>query len=239
MKKNIEGILYDWHNSIKLKNQNKDINFFKKLIGIKSKKNILIVGAGTGRVAIPLSYYHNIYALDKSKDRLELLSKKEYRNLKIICNDVIKYKSNEQFDYIIFPYSTMQNIYPKLKQKTILHHLMKNLKDNGELIIDNSNQFKTIKNQNERVICEGYCNILKTNIIQREKIRVHKKYIKLFLRFNDDKGNMIYKKSERWNIQNEEAFDKMLIKLGYSIKKKIRGYDKNTNHRTIYILSKR
>lgn len=238
MKKNIEGILYDWHNSIKLRNQNKDIDFFKKLIGIKKKKKILIIGAGTGRVAIPLSYYHDIYALDKSKDRLEVLSKKEYGNLKIICNDAINYKSEEKFDYIIFPYSTMQNIYPQLKQKMILQNLKKNLKENGQIIIDNSDQFKDFENQDERIICEGYSDILKTNIIQSEKIRVHKEYVKLFLKFKDDKGNLIYKENERWNIQDEEKFDKMVMKLGYIINEKIRGYDKNTIHRTIYVLNK-
>lgn len=40
----LEALLYDWHNSLKLR-QNEDISFYSKYVSINNLKNILIVGA--------------------------------------------------------------------------------------------------------------------------------------------------------------------------------------------------
>ena len=240
MYENIEGILYDWHNSIKLYNQNKDIVFFKEFIKDKKNKKILIVGAGTGRIAIPLSEKNYIYALDIDKQRLERLREKEYNNkdIKIINKDIEEYESKEKFDFIIFPYSTIQNIHTKSKQKKVLKRTRELLKDDGICIIDISNKFKEFQNYDYTNICEGECRDLGKYVIENEKVRVYKNYVKLYKKFVYEDKKVFFKKIETWDIIDETEFERFIIDVKLKLIDKKRGYDNTTEHRSIYILGR-
>lgn len=240
MYEDIEGILYDWHNSIKLYNQNKDIGFFKEFIKDKENRKILVVGAGTGRVAIPLSDKNYIYALDIDNQRLERLQEKENnnRNIKIINKDIEKYESEEKFDFIIFPYSTIQNIHTKAKQKRTLKRVRELLKGNGICIIDISNKFKEFQNCDYTNICEGECKALGKYIIENEKVRVCKNCVKLYKKFVDENKKVFFKKIETWDIIDETEFEKFITGVKLKVIDKKRGYDNTTSHRAIYIIGR-
>lgn len=235
----IEALLYDWHNNINLHNQNKDINFYKKIIKNKINANILIIGAGTGRVAIPLSENNNIVALDKDINRLNRLRKKikSKNKLEIVNVDIEHYKTSKKFDYIIIPYSTMQNIYPKCKQRKVLRNIKRLLKEYGTCIIDNSNRFKEFKDEDYKNVCSGFCSEIKMVINEYEKCIVHKKYIILKKKFICNNKNILRKK-ERWNILDERDFEKLILSEKLNIKNKVYGYDDFTKHRVIYFLNK-
>ncbi len=47
--------MYDFYNEHTVRDQNKDIQYYINKILEYSAKKILIIGAGTGRVAVPLS----------------------------------------------------------------------------------------------------------------------------------------------------------------------------------------
>lgn len=238
-KREMEALLYDWHNNIKLHNQNKDINFYKKIIKNKNNANILIIGAGTGRVAIPLSDNNKVVALDKNIERLNRLRKKikSKNKLEIVNVDIKDYKTKKRFDYIIIPYSTMQNIYPKSKQKKVLRNIKKLLKEDGICIIDNSNKFKEFRSEGYKDVCNGFCSERKMFINEYEKCITHKKYIILKQKFVSDNKNVL-KKKERWNILNEKDFERMIMAEKLIINNKIYGYDEFTKHRVIYFLNK-
>lgn len=238
--KEIEAILYDWHNEIKLHNQNKDINFLKMLLGDSINKKILVVGAGTGRVAIPLSDKNLVFALDKDSKRLARLKEKINlnENIKIIYKDITRYKPNNMFDIIIFPYSTMQNINPTIKQIKTLKNISRMLRKDGICIIDNSNKFGELENEDYRTICEGYCNKLEMYVIEKEKVTKYRKYIIINKKFYDKNNNIFFKKTERWNIMNGKIFERRIRKAKFKIVDKIKGYDDETSHRTIYVISK-
>lgn len=105
--KELLAIMYDFYNQHTLRDQNRDIDYYIKQIKKYSVERVLVVGAGTGRVAIPLSDYAKITAVDFDNERLEILkSKKE--NINVVCCDFINFKSLEKYDLIIVPYSTIQ-----------------------------------------------------------------------------------------------------------------------------------
>ena len=74
--KEILALMYDFYNEHTLKTQNDDIDYYKSIIKDYNLKEVLIVGAGTGRVAIPLSKVANVEALDLDLERLNRIHKK-------------------------------------------------------------------------------------------------------------------------------------------------------------------
>ena len=239
-KKEYDAILYDWHNDIKLQNQNKDIVFYQSLLKGVEWKKILIVGAGTGRVALPLSKKQLIVALDINKDRLNRIKKKNNsrNNIEMICKDISKFESNNKFNFIIFPYSTMQNIHPNSKRKRTLRKIKSLLSEDGICIIDNSEKFSEFKNCNYKTICEGFCKELNEYIVEKEKVRMHKKYVKLIKKYENNNHKKVVKQTEKWFFLQDKEFEKYVEKEGLTIVNKINGYDETTKHRLIYILGK-
>ena len=74
--KKLLAYMYDFYNKHMLHDQNDDIQYYKNQIKHYNSKNILVVGAGTGRVAIPLSNIANVIALDFDAARLEVLKER-------------------------------------------------------------------------------------------------------------------------------------------------------------------
>ena len=68
------ALMYDFYNYNTLRGQNDDIPYYIKQIDKYSSKKVLVVGAGTGRVAIPLAKYCDVTALDFDKERLTVLN---------------------------------------------------------------------------------------------------------------------------------------------------------------------
>ena len=70
--KKMLAYMYDFYNLHTLKGQNDDIKYYKEQIKYYNAKTVLIVGAGTGRVAIPLNDVAKVTALDFDEGRLEV-----------------------------------------------------------------------------------------------------------------------------------------------------------------------
>lgn len=102
----ILALMYDFYNKYVLKDQNKDIDYYINQLNEYSANNVLVVGAGTGRVAIPLSDYVNVSALDFDLERLKLLNVKS-KKPSIIYTDFVDFSHLDEYDLIIFPYSTI------------------------------------------------------------------------------------------------------------------------------------
>ena len=52
--KSLLALMYDFYNLHTLKGQNDDIDYYINQIKKYNAKDVLVIGAGTGRVAIPL-----------------------------------------------------------------------------------------------------------------------------------------------------------------------------------------
>ena len=128
--------LYDYH----IEGVEGDVEFYLDFFK-DFKGNILEIGAGTGRITIPLAKQgHNITALDVSKDMLEILTNKakneglEIPTLQADMRDFVF--SNERFDAIIITFRSFQHMYSIADQLKALHNISGYLNPAGYLVFD-------------------------------------------------------------------------------------------------------
>lgn len=127
--------LYDYFQ----KGVKNDVNFYLNYFrGFKGK--ILEIGAGTGRITIPLLKRDlNVTALDISPGMLELLKEKAEKgnvSVKTVCADMRKFRLRDKFDAVIITFRAFQHMYSVKDQFDALKTIKKHLKPNGVLIFD-------------------------------------------------------------------------------------------------------
>ncbi|NUM35499.1 MAG: class I SAM-dependent methyltransferase [Candidatus Brocadiae bacterium] len=120
-----------------------DIPFYKHLLG-KDHPLVLEMGAGTGRISIPLaSAGYHVIALDKSSAMIEkaLFKKKEISpscqdNLTLVQGDMISYQSDPKPNAVLIPANTFMLLKTFLAQKMCLKNIHQNLPKKGLLVLD-------------------------------------------------------------------------------------------------------
>lgn len=161
--KKLLAIMYDFYNQHTLRDQNRDIDYYIKQIKKYSAEKVLVVGAGTGRVAIPLSDYVNITALDFDKERLELLKSKNV-NINAICCDFINFNSSEKYDLVIIPYSTIQFCGDITKINEIFNNLNQIMTEQTICIFDVSESFNEKVEKTKEFLFKDFCDEIKEQV---------------------------------------------------------------------------
>ena len=104
------------------------------------KGKILEVGAGTGRITIPLLKKGlNVVALDIAPRMLAILEEKAKEKrllLKLVCADMRTFRLKQKFEAIIVTFRAFQHLYSVDDQLKALKCFKKHLKPNGILIFD-------------------------------------------------------------------------------------------------------
>ena len=118
-----------------------DIRMYIELL--KNAKSILELGAGTGRITIPLAKEgHYIEAVDLSKDMLTKLKKiistdkNIQSNIHPVLNNMCGYQSEKQFDAIIIPLTSFNYLMTDKEQYQCLLTIKNNLKEEGFAVIE-------------------------------------------------------------------------------------------------------
>jgi len=236
--KNISALLYDWHNEYVLEKQNNDIEYFKGCIKEYSPKNILIVGAGTGRVAIPLSSHAELVALDIDKSRLERLTEKN-NEIKIIKADICNYKSQKKYDLIIMPYSTLQLIPIKIKLAKCMNNIYNLLSPSGVGIFDVSRSFNTKKSSNWGEKLDMYCRELDERVIELQKIIKGKDKVIIIKKYIKKNNDTLIQIQETWYPINLKTIKSVLLNASLDILKVDNGYlNGKSKHRYIIHVKK-
>ena len=118
----------------------KDVKFYLDYLKQFRGKIILEVGAGTGRITIPLLKAGlNVTALDISPSILKVLrekAKRENISAKIICADIRRLNLKDKFDAVVVPFRPFQHLYSVADQMNALKSIKKVLKPNGVLVFD-------------------------------------------------------------------------------------------------------
>ena len=187
-----EAFLYDWHNGIKLRRQNKDIEFWDSYLEKLRPNEVLVIGAGTGRIAIPLNKKFNVEALDISAGRLNRLKHKS-KEVLTICSDISEYVSEKKYDCVIVPYSTFQCIYPTEKILNMLHSIHNLLIKGGYLLIDLSTHFNEDIDEDWVTVAEGYSLEIDAYIKELQRTIRHPQYIELdkMFQISDKEENIL------------------------------------------------
>ena len=233
-KKKSLAYMYDFYNKHMLHDQNDDIQYYKNQIKHYNSKNVLIVGAGTGRVAIPLSDIANVIALDFDEARLEVLREKS-KNLKTICCDIKIFDTKEYFDMIVFPYSTIQFSNNEIEIDRILKQLIKIISTDTIILFDISKSFESKQNQKNILLFKDYSEEVKDNVSVYYSAKRYDKYIEFNVNYNIEQQKIQLLETEQYYYHNEKMFNKLLKNNNLKIIKIDYGYgNKNFTHKHIY-----
>ena len=232
--KKLLALMYDFYNNHTLKDQNKDINYYINQINKYSAKKVLIVGAGTGRVAIPLSDYVNITALDFDEPRLEILKSKN-KKINTICSDFLNFNEKDKYDLIIFPYSTIQFGGDKKIIDRIFNKLNKIMSEETVCIFDVSESFNYKPNKDKEFIFEGYCKEIKEQIKVYYSSKRYDNYIEFFIEYKLVKKNHSVIENEKYLYYDKEMFSNLLNKNNITILNIDNGYETGIlQHKHLY-----
>ncbi len=228
------ALMYDFYNKHELHGQNDDINYYIKQIKKYKAKDILIIGAGTGRVAIPLSKYANVTALDFDQARLNRL-KNKCKNINIICEDFLKSDLKQCYDLIIIPYSTLQFDNDVHKLNEFLSNLYNILNDNTTLIFDVSESFNTKKETQKKLLFQENCEEIGEDVAVYYTSKRYEQYIEFLVEYKLLESNHSVIENERYYYYNQKILEDFLKQNNISIIKIDDGYGKEGfKHKHLY-----
>ncbi len=125
--------------------EREDIPFWLNLASQLKPQNILEIGVGTGRVAIPLAESgFNVTGIDIEKSMLDIACEKTSKlpkdikqRLSFIRGDAHNFNLNRQFDLIIVTFNTFYHFMTEKEQVNVLKNVRKHLEPKkGVLVLD-------------------------------------------------------------------------------------------------------
>ena len=224
-KDEILALMYDFYNQNVLRDQNKDIDYFIKQINDYKSKNVLVVGAGTGRVAIPLAEHAKISALDMDYERLKVLKDKCSKIETINC-DFINFNNDSKYDLIIFPYSTIQFDGTEDKMNLMLGKTKEKLINNGISILDFSESFNSKVERNNELLFSKYNSEIDSIIKVYFTSKRYSDYIEFFVTYYVEKTGKSYLENERYYYYDKDKVERAIDNNGLELVKIDDGYAK-------------
>jgi hypothetical protein len=228
------ALLYDWHNGLRLQRQSADVAFWMRIT--ENTCNVAIMGAGTGRIAVPLALAgRQVVALDLDLARLKRIP--STAGLHPVSANFLKAPLAPIFDYIIFPYSALQLV-PIRSVKSALRSSLSALSPSGTIWIDVSESFRTRPAHNWRCVLEGDCPDRGVLIQEWQRCQHYKDHLQLGVRF-ETRGEIVAESIERWYYHDGHAFAAAFEEAGLVVQEVRCGYDaEGGSHRRIYNLSR-
>ena len=102
-------------------------------------KDILEVGSGTGRIAVPLARAgYRVTGIECEKDMIALMEKKDYprANLRVVREDARRFRLDEKFDAVLLSCNFI-NHFPEAEDVvSVLRRCAEHLKKDGRVIVD-------------------------------------------------------------------------------------------------------
>lgn len=232
--KKLLAIMYDFYNQHTLRDQNRDIDYYIKQIQKYSAESVLVVGAGTGRVAIPLSNYTNVTALDFDEERLNVLISKN-TNINVICCDFINFNPLEKYDLIIIPYSTIQFCGDITKINRIFNKLSQIMTEQTICIFDVSESFNKKQEKTKEFLFKDFCDEIKEQVEVYYTSKRYNDFIEFFIEYRFIEKNYNVIENEKYFYYDQETFSSLLNKNNLLLLKIDNGYDDNVfQHKHLY-----
>lgn len=225
---------YDYYNEHMLNDQNDDIEYYKNVINEYNPESILVVGSGTGRVAIPLSEHRILEVLDIDLERLKRLQNK--KDLVYYNMDFCEKHPPNKYSMIIVPYSTLQCLSSYEKIEKFIQNAYQTLVKNGILLIDVSESFNTKESVYDLLLFEDYSKEIESSVICRLNSKRNDDYIEFDTEFIVEKYNCSIHEKEKYLYFDNNRLSKIMSKY-FQIIKMDSGYGKNKFlHKHIYHL---
>lgn len=226
--------MYDFYNENQLIGQNDDIKYYIQQVKQNNVKNVLVIGAGTGRVAIPLEKYVKVSALDFDQQRLCVLKEKNDR-INIIYSDIANYNDSKKYDMIIAPYSTLQFLHNKDLFPKILNNIAKLLKENGCLLFDVSESFNTKQESLNVELVNKFSKKYNENVKILYTSKRNDEYIEFIIKYICQTSNKTYLEKEKYFYYDAKFFSDVINNSLLKIINIDNGYGKKGfEHKHIY-----
>lgn len=233
-KKKLLALMYDFYNAHTLKGQNDDINYYIHQIEENHAKEVLVVGAGTGRVAIPLSKHSIVTALDFDKARLERLKSKE-KNMNTVCIDFLDYNAPKKYDLIIIPYSTLQFDNNKEKLTRFFKKLHEVMDEHTIVIFDVSESFNTKIEKNKEFLFKDYCDEIDDEVEVFYSAKRFKEYIEFNVEYRIGSTNSSVIECEKYYYYDKNLLLDVIKSNNLEVLKIDDGYGKDDfKHKHLY-----
>lgn len=154
-----------------------DIVFYNDILSqYKSKfsnNHVLEIGAGTGRVLLPIAKKHpdlEFHAVDVIGDEIEVLKRKaEAHNIKNVfthVTDINDFKTDQKFAFAFAPFRVIQHCQSLEDMERFIQSTKKLLTDDGRFVFDIFNPWLHMLTKNGRIF-EGNYNDKEGNKINR------------------------------------------------------------------------
>jgi SAM-dependent methyltransferase len=154
---------YDW----RLEGNNEDIPFYVQLAK-ESGGPVLELGCGTGRVTLPIAEAGiETVGIDLSADMLDIARQKLSRmpgeiqgRIQFVEGNMAHFALEKQFALVILPANQFRELLTTKEQISCLHCIGLHLKEEGSIIIEVTNPFRSIKRWTVGEIYHrkvGYC----------------------------------------------------------------------------------
>lgn len=118
--------------------RNNDTKIYENILR-EFGNDILELGCGTGRIAIPLAKAgYKVTGIEYEQEMIDILQQKQYpeSNLKVYCGDARTFQLDQKFDVILLSCNFINHFINSNDLLMILMNSKKHLKGNGFIIID-------------------------------------------------------------------------------------------------------
>lgn len=136
----LEAALYDWHNAARLRTQAADGPYWARVL--HDARSIVVLGAGTGRVALALrraDRRRRLIAVDLSAARLARMPAEA--DAEVVVADFRRLRLEQPVDAAIFPYSSFQLLPDAVARAEAIGAAAGVLVEGGTLALDVSTSF--------------------------------------------------------------------------------------------------
>lgn len=243
----LEAILYDWNNSYRLRNQNADIAFWAERCS--RMKSVLVLGAGTGRVASHLvagrghgearashgegEAMPRVVALDRDFGRLRRIINHE--RLDVLAADMRRIPLTGPFDGIVVPYSAFQLLADPSGRRQALSEMARVIGPAGTVWIDVSSRFERRFPTNWQVVLQAECVELRRRIEAWERTETLEDRFVIEKRFLSDDELLLDEVREEWMYESALDLREELPRAGLALLGVDHGYGTvGSEHRRIY-----
>ncbi|MGI9001652.1 MAG: class I SAM-dependent methyltransferase [Pseudonocardia sp.] len=227
-----EATLYDWHNEHRLRGQREDVPYW--LATTERAVCLLVLGAGTGRVATPLARtgHRHVTAVDASVARLRRLRRSPA--LTEVCGDLRALPLRGGFDTAVVPYSTFQLLRSRADRRAALSEAARVLAPNGMLHVDVSSSFDTRTAVDWHVTLAAHCDPASATVEEWERRRVEPDHLLIDKSFRVG-DRVLVAVRERWTHLKTLDLPTELERAGFTVTGVDRGYGHGSApHRLIY-----
>jgi SAM-dependent methyltransferase len=225
--------LYDWHNSVRLRQQTADVPYFREYARLHEASRILVLGCGTGRVAGPLAD-DEVFVLGVDLDLERLMrAKAQYPRLSVVSADGRRFGVREPFDLIIVPYSTTQ----LLADGEPLQQFVKTLALclSGSVLIDVSDNFASHETKDWHLIGQGYSAELGCEVSEWQAVAMTDRHCKVSTRYVLAGRPECDAVDEIWHFHPHDSLVAAATNAGLELIRVDRGYGGGVSaHRRIY-----